>query len=475
MVAQNVPQIQLNFTRGIPPFAETFTFDTGTVVETQSTAQCSTGAGVFGYGLVRSKQWIPYYAGTGNMLRVSCQFDTAKANSLQQCGFGNQENAMRFGYDGVSFGTLIRTGGLAELVTFTITTHNNNSTISFDLNGVTYNITTPGTSEVANAQAIANNAAFGPDKAYVAEFYTDLSGAVKVIFAATTIDVKTFSSTINWNGGPGAGTFVQTRAGAPDVDDFVAQTDWNIDKMDGTGPSGVTLNPQSRNIYQIRYQWLGYGAIVFSITDPATGIFKDVHRESLLGVNGGTASPIVLNPQMQVEVFAANRGNGGDMKVFTSSMMAGAQGKVRPSPLVFAFQHLKTISTTTSPLVSYYVARTFNGKLNYVTCKAVSLSVSVAAGANEQGVLRLIRNSTLTAPSYQEIDADSSVWSDIAATASSGGTVVFEIVLAARNSETINLRDYNITWVRGEVFTIEIETANTNVAFSAALGWEEEQ
>ena len=53
-------------------------------------------------------------------------------------------------------------------------------------------------------------------------------------------------------------------SGAP-VTTEVVQSDWNIDKLDGTGRSGITLDYTKQNIYLIDYQWLGSGRIRFGL------------------------------------------------------------------------------------------------------------------------------------------------------------------------------------------------------------------
>ncbi len=45
------------------------------------------------------------------------------------------------------------------------------------------------------------------------------------------------------------------------VDNVVAQADWNIDRLDGTGPSGLTINLTKTQILAIDYEWLGVGAV----------------------------------------------------------------------------------------------------------------------------------------------------------------------------------------------------------------------
>ena len=53
----------------------------------------------------------------------------------------------------------------------------------------------------------------------------------------------------------------RTRATGSVVDNEVAQASWNIDPMDGTGPSGVTLDLTKTQILIIDFEWLGVGRV----------------------------------------------------------------------------------------------------------------------------------------------------------------------------------------------------------------------
>jgi len=44
-------------------------------------------------------------------------------------------------------------------------------------------------------------------------------------------------------------------------DETVAQADWNLDRLDGTGPSGITLDVTKTHIVVIDFQWLGVGRV----------------------------------------------------------------------------------------------------------------------------------------------------------------------------------------------------------------------
>jgi hypothetical protein len=52
--------------------------------------------------------------------------------------------------------------------------------------------------------------------------------------------------------------------GSP-VDLSVAQADWNLDTMDGEGPSGVTIDFSKAQIFVIDFEWLGTGRVRFAL------------------------------------------------------------------------------------------------------------------------------------------------------------------------------------------------------------------
>jgi hypothetical protein len=45
------------------------------------------------------------------------------------------------------------------------------------------------------------------------------------------------------------------------TDNAVAQSSWNGDKLDGTGASGITLNPTKASILWMDFEWLGMGSV----------------------------------------------------------------------------------------------------------------------------------------------------------------------------------------------------------------------
>jgi hypothetical protein len=52
------------------------------------------------------------------------------------------------------------------------------------------------------------------------------------------------------------------------IDDSINQSNWNKDKLDGTGQSGFNINITNVNVYWLDYQWLGGGRVRFGVYTP---------------------------------------------------------------------------------------------------------------------------------------------------------------------------------------------------------------
>ena len=85
------------------------------------------------------------------------------------------------------------------------------------------------------------------------------------------------------------------------VEDRVAQSAWSKDKLDGTDDISFTIDITKGNIYQIDYQWLGAGVVVFSVYDSAGQrikghVFEHANKELLPYMRTGTL-PIRVNQE----------------------------------------------------------------------------------------------------------------------------------------------------------------------------------
>lgn len=80
-------------------------------------------------------------------------------------------------------------------------------------------------------------------------------------------------------------------SGSPN-DTFVARSDWNVDKLDGNGPSGIILDITKAQIFCIDFQWLGVGRVRYGICIDGKGIIvhEANHANSLSSVYMRTPS-----------------------------------------------------------------------------------------------------------------------------------------------------------------------------------------
>jgi hypothetical protein len=108
-------------------------------------------------------------------------------------------------------------------------------------------------------------------------------------------------------------------SGSP-VDTVVNQASWNIDIMDGSGPSGETFDVTKQNIFIISFQWLGSGTAVFSLS--INGIIRPVHafhNANILTVPYSNTGDLPIRVELE---NTAAPSSGGEMHITCFSVMS---------------------------------------------------------------------------------------------------------------------------------------------------------
>ena len=72
------------------------------------------------------------------------------------------------------------------------------------------------------------------------------------------------SGTLDGNGLPEYAVVLTSTASGSLVTERITRNNWNGDKLDGAGPSGITANPLAQQMISVEYEWYGAGQIVFS-------------------------------------------------------------------------------------------------------------------------------------------------------------------------------------------------------------------
>ena len=189
---------------------------------------------------------VKYNPGQGAAIRFTSLFTTGAANSIQVSGVGEVGDGLFFGYNGVSFSILRREGGGPEIQTLTITV--GGTTASGD---ITINVDSVarvvGISSGDSAREVAVKIADADFSDTGLGWSTFINNST-VIFKAWSDGNKSGTFTLVDTDTTGAvGSFSETVAGVATTLNWVQQSDWNTDVFDGTGSSGVTLDPTKGN------------------------------------------------------------------------------------------------------------------------------------------------------------------------------------------------------------------------------------
>ncbi len=200
----------------------------------------------------------------------------------------------------------------------------------------------------------------------------------------------------------------------------VAKTAWNIDKLDGTGPSGFTLDLTKAQILVISLQALYAGRVVVGFD--IDGIIRPVHQ--FLNANN-LAVPYIGQAGLPIRYEARGTGVGTSLKAICASVMSEGGEEIRhiPARTFTGGTGASPVNTTTRrPIFSVRPRKFFNQIAN----NGILLPTSIASFATGQSFyLELVRNPTLTGASWAAVDNSSIAEMDTTATTLAGGTTVF--------------------------------------------------
>jgi hypothetical protein len=212
-------------------------------------------------------------------------------------------------------------------------------------------------------------------------------------------------------------------SGSP-VTTSILQANWNKDPMNGTGPSGITIDWSKTQIFAMDMQWLGVGRVRWSLfVDDSLVVVHEIVNSN------NSTSPYTNTANLPCRAEITNTGIAATtttMKQICMSIMS--EGSVEfPFPYKFTTGNKGTSITaasgTRTPLVSLQPKVTFNSITNRTFIQLETTEVFVT-GANPV-YWELVYNGTLTgSPSFNSVDANSGVNFDIAATGCTGGIVI---------------------------------------------------
>lgn len=226
---------------------------------------------------------------------------------------------------------------------------------------------------------------------------------------------------------------IRSRVSGSVVNTRIAQADWNLDKLDGTGASGVTLDITKQNLLFIDYQWLGSGRIRFGAILGGSVVYT--HEENHSNIS---TTPYSRTGTLPLRAEVTNTGiTSASTDAYLTCATIYSEGGYAPEGVVNSTNLGTTARTITAatrfPLISIRKA----AANPFIPIQVISGSLFFPAA--DDGLVEFIINGTLTGATFATAVGKSEA--DSAATAVTGGHVIhsFYISSSANGLATIDL------------------------------------
>ena len=298
--------------------------------------------------------------------------------------------------------------------------------------------------------------------------------------------------------------------GRTGVSTWIPQSSWNQDTLLGGTKSGMTLNPQVLNHYQIQFQSIG--DINMYVENPATGRFIFVHQIPAVNYS---AFPNFQNPTMQLVWYSNNASssntvtiNGASGSHFLEGIrnFCGPRGALYSAPttslsvgvetMILAIKNATYFGTNAQnviPCRSQIHLRNFSiSSGGYATIGGGPGATTVSPAPTTINI-RQIRNPTTSITNWvpysgtnqsgadgSNIYGQSTLSSNTTQlTGITGGATGFDVNVAVGTSQQLDFEEYESVAYPGDVivFTANVQSVSgttPTVNVSLALTWNED-
>lgn len=196
----------------------------------------------------------------------------------------------------------------------------------------------------------------------------------------------------------------------------VPQSQWNGDKLDGTGVSGMVLDLTKANFYWIDFAWLGVGPARFGVlAEDGSRVVCHTFKNP-----NNRLGPYMATGSLPLSFHNFNT----DTTAGTSEMKLICAAVYSESDINYTFWRFADIErdpvavTTDTHILSMRPKYEVNGKVNRIGLYPDSLSVYVSDGNIK---LTILDDATLSAPTWS-VSGEESAEGDISASTVTGGS-----------------------------------------------------
>lgn len=213
------------------------------------------------------------------------------------------------------------------------------------------------------------------------------------------------------------------------VDTRTAQSSWNIDKFDGTGTSGITIDFSKHQLFYIQYAFQGFGDVVYGFY--LNGKVRFCHRETIANT---LSVPSLRTAHLPGRLEITNTGTSASSTTMSYNSFTvkneGTDDEKEGQSRSYSSAPLKTVGTTTVPVLSVRLGSGFSRAV------ADILKTSIFVQTVDEVIWSIHINPTLTGATFAVTASYTQI--DTAASAQSGGTEILSGILG-QNSNSADL------------------------------------
>lgn len=251
------------------------------------------------------------------------------------------------------------------------------------------------------------------------------------------------------------------------VNNITYQSDFNVDKLDGSGPSGVRIYPTKGNVFQIQFQWHGFGNIRFYFQHPESGRYSLFHIYKHTNTVDNVS---ISNPVLPLAIYNKNRTYNGTVNLFGGSMGTYNEGKIKR----FGPRHFVDVSNlTVDANLTHLITLKNNPTINGIENRSIIYidNISIANEHTKPGVIKFYKNGNLTSPNFVDFDSTNSILStSVTGTFTNNGNEQISVYIGKSDSKTIDLTNLEIFIAPNETLNVVgQESSGTNGEMFVAI------
>ncbi len=198
---------------------------------------------------------------------------------------------------------------------------------------------------------------------------------------------------------------IRSKSSGSVVDAEFNQADWNIDTMDGTGPSGHVVDWTKTQIFFIDFEWLGVGTVRFGLW-----VNNDVYYFHIVDHSNVDTDTYMGVPNLPARYSLEQDGNGTAASIEVICTSIQSEGGQNPTGI------LRSASTSGVALIAVtaktviYACLGIKLKSTHLAVEVVPKSISMISESNQDFEWLLILNPTIEDTfTYADLDPESAV------------------------------------------------------------------